>query len=341
VSGKRPDPWSRLLALPRHGTGVALPRLAAICAPLLGDAPEDRTLVLRVTGSNGKGSVATFAAGILAALGLRTGLHTSPHLLDPGERIRIDGRPAGDQEIAPSIDWFFERRAAYLRDAPDEETGSFEALTAIALHRFRAAGVEAAVHEAVHIIRHDQPDLILLDLNLPGRDGFDITRLVRSDPTLAHIPIIMLTARIEDTDKIIGLEIGADDYVTKPYNPREVIARIRARLRSHDAPHSQTLQVGRLQMDINRREVTLDGQSIDLTPTEFQLLRLLMEHSGYVFTRSELINKGLGHDLEGIDRTLDSLIRNLRSKIETNPRRPDYIQTIYGVGYKLTPPESP
>jgi two-component system alkaline phosphatase synthesis response regulator PhoP len=192
---------------------------------------------------------------------------------------------------------------------------------------------------AVHTIRHDHPDLILLDLNLPGRDGHEITRLIRSDPALAHIPIIMLTARIEDTDKIIGLEIGADDYVTKPYNPREVIARIRARLRSHDAPHSQTLQVGRLQMDINRREVTLDGQSIDLTPTEFQLLRLLMEQSGYVFTRSELITKGLGHDFEGIDRTLDSHIRNLRSKIETNPRRPDYIQTIYGVGYKLTPPE--
>jgi two-component system alkaline phosphatase synthesis response regulator PhoP len=192
---------------------------------------------------------------------------------------------------------------------------------------------------AVHIIRRDQPDLILLDLNLPGRDGHEITRLIRSDPALAHIPIIMLTARIEDTDKIIGLEIGADDYVTKPYNPREVIARIRARLRSHEAPHSHTLQVGRLQMDINRREVTLDGQSIDLTPTEFQLLRLLMEQSGYVFTRSELINKGLGHDFEGIDRTLDSHIRNLRSKIETNPRRPDYIQTIYGVGYKLTPPE--
>jgi two-component system alkaline phosphatase synthesis response regulator PhoP len=192
---------------------------------------------------------------------------------------------------------------------------------------------------AVHTIRHDHPDLILLDLNLPGRDGHEITRLIRSDPALAHIPIIMLTARIEDTDKIIGLEIGADDYVTKPYNPREVIARIRARLRSHDAPHSQTLQVGRLQMDINRREVTLDGQSLDLTPTEFQLLRLLMEQSGYVFTRSELITKGLGHDFEGIDRTLDSHIRNLRSKIETNPRRPDYIQTIYGVGYKLTPPE--
>ena len=194
---------------------------------------------------------------------------------------------------------------------------------------------------AVHTIRRDHPDLILLDLNLPGRDGLEITRLIRSDPALAHIPIIMLTARIEDTDKIIGLEIGADDYVTKPYNPREVIARIRARLRSHDAPHSQTLQVGRLQMDINRREVTLDGRTIELTPTEFQLLRLLMEQSGYVFTRSELITKGLGHDFEGIDRTLDSHIRNLRSKIETNPRRPDYIQTIYGVGYKLTSPENP
>jgi two-component system, OmpR family, alkaline phosphatase synthesis response regulator PhoP len=194
---------------------------------------------------------------------------------------------------------------------------------------------------AVRIIRHDHPDLILLDLNLPGRDGFDITRLIRRDPALAHLPIIMLTARIEDTDKIIGLELGADDYVTKPYNPREVIARIRARLRSHEAPHSQTLQVGRLQMDINRREVMLDGRTIDLTPTEFQLLRLLMEQSGYVFTRSELIDKGLGADFEGIDRTLDSHIRNLRTKIETNPRRPDYIQTIYGVGYKLTPPETP
>jgi two-component system alkaline phosphatase synthesis response regulator PhoP len=180
---------------------------------------------------------------------------------------------------------------------------------------------------------------VLLDLMLPGRDGLDITRLVRSDPALAQIPIIMLTARIEDTDKIVGLEMGADDYVTKPYNPREVVARVRARLRSHDAPQSQMLQVGRLQMDIYRREITLDGSNIELTPTEFQLLRLLMEQAGYVFTRSELIRKGLGADFEGIDRTLDSHIRNLRSKIESNPRHPEYIQTVYGVGYKLVAPE--
>jgi len=192
---------------------------------------------------------------------------------------------------------------------------------------------------AVHVLRREQPDLVLLDLMLPGRDGLELTRLIRSDPALAHIPIIMLTARIEDTDKIVGLEIGADDYVTKPYNPREVIARIRARLRSHEAPPSQTLQVGRLQMEVNRREVMIDGRAIELTPTEFQLLRLLMEQSGYVFTRSELISKGLGADFEGIDRTLDSHIRNLRGKIEADPRRPDYIQTIYGVGYKLTSPE--
>jgi two-component system alkaline phosphatase synthesis response regulator PhoP len=192
---------------------------------------------------------------------------------------------------------------------------------------------------AVQILRRDRPDLVLLDLMLPGRDGLDITRLVRSDPALAQIPIIMLTARIEDTDKIVGLEMGADDYVTKPYNPREVVARVRARLRSHDAPQSQMLQVGRLQMDIYRREVTLDGSNIELTPTEFQLLRLLMEQAGYVFTRSELIRKGLGADFEGIDRTLDSHIRNLRSKIESNPRHPEYIQTVYGVGYKLVAPE--
>lgn len=192
---------------------------------------------------------------------------------------------------------------------------------------------------AVHILRRDRPDLVLLDLMLPGRDGLDITRLIRSDPNLAGIPIIMLTARIEDTDKIVGLEMGADDYVTKPYNPREVIARVRARLRNHEAPQDQMIQVGRLQMDVSRHEVTVGGRSVDLTPTEFQLLRLLMEQAGYVFTRSELIKKGLGADFEGIDRTLDSHIRNLRSKIETNPRQPNYIKTVYGVGYKLVPPE--
>ncbi|HEX6387129.1 MAG TPA: response regulator transcription factor [Anaerolineae bacterium] len=188
---------------------------------------------------------------------------------------------------------------------------------------------------AVHALRREKPDLLLLDLMLPDRDGWDITRLARSDPNLAHIPIIMLTARVDDTDKIVGLEMGADDYVTKPYNPREVVARVRARLRSVDAFQPQVLQVGGLQMDLKKREVTASGHSVDLTPTEFNLLQALMEQAGYVLTRSELINKGLGTDYEGIERTLDSHIRNLRQKIEPDPRKPTYIQTVYGVGYRL------
>jgi two-component system alkaline phosphatase synthesis response regulator PhoP len=188
---------------------------------------------------------------------------------------------------------------------------------------------------AVHTLRREKPDLVLLDLMLPDRDGYDITRLVRADATLAHIPIIMLTARVEDTDKIIGLEIGADDYVTKPYNPREVVARVRARLRTPAVIRPQMLRVGSLEMDIERREVQINGQAVELTPTEFNLLRVLMEQAGYVFTRNELIRKGLGVDYEGLDRTLDSHMRNLRAKIEPDPRQPTCIQTVYGVGYRL------
>lgn len=188
---------------------------------------------------------------------------------------------------------------------------------------------------AVHALRREKPDLVLLDLMLPDRDGYDITRLVRADPTLAKTPIIMLSARVEDTDKIIGLEIGADDYVTKPYNPREVVARVRARLRSPDAFQPRTLRVGGLEMDVERRIVIVDGEPVDLTPTEFDLLRVLMEQAGYVFTRSELIRRGLGVDYEGLDRTLDSHMRNLRRKIEPDPRQPTYVHTVYGVGYRL------
>ena len=188
---------------------------------------------------------------------------------------------------------------------------------------------------AVHQLRSEKPDLLLLDLMLPDRDGFDITRLVRSDPNLAHIPIIMLTARVEDTDKIIGLELGADDYVTKPYNPREVLARVRARLRSPETYQAQKLRHGGIELDIARHEVHVDGRLIDLTPTEYDLLLVLMKRPGVVFRRSELIEKGLGVEYEGLERTLDSHIRNLRHKIEPVPREPRYVQTVYGVGYRL------
>ena len=191
---------------------------------------------------------------------------------------------------------------------------------------------------AVHMLRREKPDLMLLDLMLPDRDGWDITRLVRGDPTLAHIPIIMLTARVDDTDKIVGLEMGADDYVTKPYNPREVVARVRARLRSHGVGGVQpeVLRAGGIELDIGRREVQVNGAPVTLTPTEFNLLHVLIKQAGYVFTRRQLISRALGADYEGIDRTLDSHIRNLRQKLEPDSKEPTYIQTVYGVGYCFT-----
>ena len=197
---------------------------------------------------------------------------------------------------------------------------------------------------ALHTIRRENPDLVLLDLMLPDRDGWDVTRTIRSDKSLQNTPIIMLTARVDDTDKIVGLEIGADDYVTKPYNPREVVARVKARLRIQkglkvDDP-SQVLSVNGLRMDVRRREVLVDKRAVILTATEFEILRVLMEGAGYVLTRGELIRKALGTEFLGIERTLDSHIRNLRAKVEPDPKNPHYIKTVYGVGYKLQPGES-
>jgi two-component system alkaline phosphatase synthesis response regulator PhoP len=192
---------------------------------------------------------------------------------------------------------------------------------------------------ALHIARHERPHLMVLDLMLPDRDGWDITRTIRNDAALGNMPIIMLTARIEDSDKIIGLELGADDYVTKPFNPREVVARVRSVLRrtqSGGKPDKDTiLQCSGLLMDLGRREVIVDTQAVELTVTEFELLRALMEHPGYAMTRTDLIEQSLGYDYESVERTLDSHIKNLRKKIEPDPRHPIYIQTVYGVGYRL------
>jgi two-component system alkaline phosphatase synthesis response regulator PhoP len=192
---------------------------------------------------------------------------------------------------------------------------------------------------ALHILRREDLDLLVLDLMLPDQDGWDITRYIRTDSTLAAIPIVMLTARVEDTDKIVGLEMGADDYITKPFNPRELVARVRAIFRrSHlesGVSQAQVLQVGELRLDIGRRELSVSEQTVDLTPTEFNLLNVLMESPGYAFTRDELLEKGLGYTYPGMGRTLDSHIKNLRRKIEPDPREPTYIQTIYGVGYRL------
>ena len=194
---------------------------------------------------------------------------------------------------------------------------------------------------ALHIIRSDRPDLVVLDLMLPDRDGWDITRIVRSDPALAATPIVMLTARVEGEDRVTGLDLGADDYIPKPFNPHEVVARVRAVLRrtSQDFGPSHIMQIGQLLLDVDRHEVQLAGQPIELTPTEFDLLKTLMEYPGHAFTRQSLIEKGLGYNYEGMERTLDSHIRNLRRKIETDPSEPTYIKTVFGVGYRMQGPE--
>ncbi len=194
---------------------------------------------------------------------------------------------------------------------------------------------------ALHIIRSDRPDLVVLDLMLPDRDGWDITRIVRSDPALAAIPIVMLTARVEGEDRVLGLDLGADDYIAKPFNPHEVVARVRAVLRraNQEFGASRIIQIGQLLLDADRHEVQLSGKPIELTPTEFDLLKTLMEYPGHAFTRQSLIEQGLGYNYEGMERTLDSHIRNLRRKIEPDPAEPAYIRTVFGVGYRLVGPE--
>jgi two-component system alkaline phosphatase synthesis response regulator PhoP len=194
---------------------------------------------------------------------------------------------------------------------------------------------------ALHIIRSDRPDLVVLDLMLPDRDGWSITRVVRADEALAATPIIMLTARVESTDRVLGLNLGADDYVPKPFDPHEVVARVRAVLRrAQDGPAlPHVIQIGALRMDIDRHEVTVEGRSVELTPTEFDLLKTLMDSPGHAFTRLALIEQGLGYSYEGVERTLDSHIRNLRRKIEPDPANPTYIKTVFGVGYRMAEPE--
>ena len=190
---------------------------------------------------------------------------------------------------------------------------------------------------ALHILRRERPDLVILDLMLPDRDGWDVTRIIRGDPTLKSIPILMLTARVEDQDKIVGLELGADDYVTKPFNPREVMARVRAVLRrvQGELTSPQVLQVGTLTIDLAAHEVLVKDQPLHLTPTEFALLRALAEHPGHVLTRLELIEKGLGYSYEGLERTVDSHIKNLRRKLDEAGASADLIETVFGVGYRL------
>jgi len=192
---------------------------------------------------------------------------------------------------------------------------------------------------ALRIIRAEKPQLLILDLMLPDRDGWDVAKIVRAEEKIAATPIIMLTARVEDNDKIVGLEIGADDYITKPFNPREVVARVRALLRrSHlqqETQAPQRLLAGELILDIGKRELLRNGDRINLTPSEFELLKVLMQNPGFVITRDELSDKALGYGSYSAGRTLDSHIKNLRKKLDLPGKQDSIIQTVHGIGYRF------
>ena len=188
---------------------------------------------------------------------------------------------------------------------------------------------------ALTVYRHEKPALVILDLGLPGMDGLDVARTLRRD---SDVPIIMLTARVDETDKLIGLELGADDYMTKPFSPRELVARVRAVLRRTGGEREQSpppIVAGEIRIDLERRSVTVEGEAVELTATEFDLLAVLARHPGRVFTRLELLDRVQGYAFEGYERTVDAHVKNLRQKIEPEPKQPQYVLTVYGVGYRF------
>jgi two-component system alkaline phosphatase synthesis response regulator PhoP len=188
--------------------------------------------------------------------------------------------------------------------------------------------------EALAVFRHERPNLVVLDLNLPGLDGLDVCRAMRRD---SDVPIIMLTARLEETDRLIGLELGADDYVVKPFSPREIVARVRAVLRRAEAapPRPEVVSAAGVTLNLTQHTASADGRPLDLTTTEFDLLALLVEHPGQVFTRLQLLDRTQGTAYEGYERTIDVHIKNLRKKLGDDPQNPRFIETVRGIGYRF------
>jgi two-component system alkaline phosphatase synthesis response regulator PhoP len=190
---------------------------------------------------------------------------------------------------------------------------------------------------ALSLARTRHPDLVVLDLALPGLDGVEVARTLRRE---SNVPIIMLTARVEESDRLLGLELGADDYITKPFSPRELVARVRAVLRRVDtraasaATGDELLHVGDLTLDVPRLKATRLGTPIDLTPTEFQLLATLARQPGRVFTRAQLLDAVRGMEVESFERAIDAHVKNIRRKLEVDSRKPRYLLTVYGMGYK-------
>ncbi len=188
--------------------------------------------------------------------------------------------------------------------------------------------------DALAFARSRRPDLIVLDLGLPHVDGLDVTRTLRRQ---SSVPIIMLTARVDESDKLIGLELGADDYVTKPFSPKELVARVRAVFRRIDAApeRGDVIRAGEVTLDKRRMQASVGQQSIDLTSTEFELLATLASQPGRVFTRAQLLDAIRGVEVESFDRAIDAHVKNVRRKLEPDPRNPRYVLTVHGVGYKF------
>ena len=187
---------------------------------------------------------------------------------------------------------------------------------------------------AIQAIRTRRPDLIVLDLGLPELDGLDVTRTVRAE---GATPIVMLTARDDELDKLLGLELGADDYITKPFSPRELVARVRAVLRRTEraAEPADTIAVGDLELDVPRMRTSVGGRPVELTPTEFSLLATMARQPGRIFTRGQLLDAVRGVAFESYERAIDTHVKNIRRKIEPDPRAPRYVLTVYGVGYRV------
>ena len=191
--------------------------------------------------------------------------------------------------------------------------------------------------EALFTVRHEKPDLVILDVMMPEMDGWEAARLIRRE---SAVPIIFLTARVDDVDMITGLELGADEYITKPFSPRVLVAQVRAVLRrayGDLVAEPTTWRVGELELNTETRLVTLGGERIELTPSEFDLLAVLIQRPGRVYTRMELLERVQGKAFAAYERTIDVHIKNLRAKIEADPRQPRYVETVYGVGYRMRP----
>jgi DNA-binding response OmpR family regulator len=187
---------------------------------------------------------------------------------------------------------------------------------------------------ALDLFSREKPDFVILDLNLPGVDGLDICRTIRDT---SNVPVLMLTARSEEADRIVGLELGADDYIVKPFSPREIVVRVKTILRRAGGDNAQAtvIHAGNMTINIETHTVEMDSRMVDLTPTEFEILVTMARQPKRVFSRMQLLESALGVSFEGYDRTVDTHIKNIRMKLEPDPKKPEYIHTVFGLGYKF------